>query len=125
MSWLTRPIAGVRMYERVRGRAYSPVEKAHIYREKQAVRASGCPFKDGFGCALGTAMPVRCQLGIDSVAGEKGFLPTLLAVRLDKAWVAAMIDSGEIANAKVAMEFRDADKPEELAQATQTTAKGV
>ena len=110
-AWMTRPVSGVSMYERVRGRPYNQEERASLARERASVSRMVCPFLRSGVCFLGENRPYECK-GQSPTGGEVGFLPALLAIELAREEVADLIDRGKVADAKVALEYKAPPSPE-------------
>lgn len=120
LRWTTSKHNGLQMYEKVTGRAYTRQEKFRLAGEIDVVKASACPFvsiKDG--CML-PVQPLRCLLIPKSMRSkmahlqeftsthlpnlcEYGFLPTLIASKLDRPQLKALIQEGRVPDAALAM----------------------
>lgn len=118
LRWTTSRHNGLQMYEKVTGRAYTRQEKFRLAGEIDVIKASACPFMRN-GCML-SAQPLRCLLVPPSMRSkmaslqelarthlpnlsEYGFLPTLIASKLDRPQLKALIREGRVPDAALAM----------------------
>lgn len=119
LEWITARRDGLQMYEKIIGRAYTQEEKHHLDKEIRAIRLGGCPFLRENGCIL-PIRPIKCWqipleiqsriISLETSArtlmphlNEYGVLPTLLAAKLNRPQLTALINEGRVPDAVLAL----------------------
>lgn len=62
LGWMTQRHPGVKLYEKIRGRAYQQEERAELAEDQRSVRQGGCPFLAADkSCTVHAVRPLICR----------------------------------------------------------------
>lgn len=107
-DWLRERHEGLTIYKGITGRDYTNSEKDEIGPEHGVVADLPCPYHTPIGCLIG-GLGAHHNFAEEMNQPPYGWLPTMLARILDRAYLKQLAENREIADAKISLLTRNRD----------------